>query len=108
MAVQLNTTTYSDLISGVNSILGSGQYRAVTITFFDDAAGTAVSKDSNGNNLLNRAFSSTTSKAETKDEADNIINGSVTISFNDGLEFTLTDNVNTLWYTLSGISIFSR
>jgi len=108
MAVQLNTTTYSDLITGINTTLSSGQYRAVTITIFDDAAGTAVSKDANGNLLLNRAFSSTTAKAETKDEAGNTVNGSVTISLNDGPEYTITDNVNTGWYTLSGISIFSR
>jgi hypothetical protein len=108
MAVQLNTTNYPDLIAGINTILSSGQYRAVTMTIFNDAEGATVSTDSNGNVLLNRAFSSTVSQAETVDAAGNTVNGTVTISFNDGLQFVCTNNVDAYWYTLSGISILSR
>lgn len=108
MAVQLNTTNYPDLITGINTILSSGQYRAVTMTIFNDAEGTTVSTDSNGNVLLNRAFSSTVSQAETVDADGNTVNGTVTISFNDGLQFLSTNNVDSYWYTLSGISILSR
>jgi hypothetical protein len=108
MAVQLNTINYPDLIAGINAILSSGQYRAVTMTIFNDAEGTTVSTDSNGNVLLNRAFSTTVSQAESVDADGNIVNGTVKISFNDGLEFLCTNNVDAYWYTLSGISILSR
>jgi len=108
MAVQLNTSTYQTLITTINSVLSSGQYRAVTMTVFSDEATTNVVTDSNGIPLLNREFSSTVSKADTVDESGAPINGSVTISFKDGLDFVCTNNVDNLWFTLSGISILSR
>jgi len=108
MAVQLNTSTYSDLVSSINSLLSSGQYRSVSMSIFNDAECTQIATDSNGNSLMNRSFSQTTSKSETKDENENIINGSIIVSFNDGCEFVCTDNVDSYWYIMSGISILSR
>lgn len=108
MAIQLNVSNYQSLISSITSMLGSGQYKAITMTVFNDFDETSISNDAYGAPIHNRAVSSATTKSEYTDENGNIFYGTVTVHFTDGTFFVSTETLNSYWYSLSGVSILQR
>lgn len=108
MTTQLNIANYDILVSGIHDLLVSGQYKAVTITVFNDAEGSSVTMDSNGSPIQNRTILSTSNTSEYVDLDGNTAYGTVVLKFSDGSTFVSTEVLNSFWYSLSGISIFVR
>ena len=108
MTTQLNIANYDSLVSGIRDLLVTGQYKAVTITVFNDAEGSSITMDSNGSPIQNRTILSTSNTSEYVDQEGNTTYGTVILNFSDSSTFVSTEVVNSFWYSLSGISIFVR
>lgn len=108
MSIQLNISNYNGLVSSIHDLLSSGQYKAVTMTVFDDAQHSTITNDSNGLPIHNRTIASTTNTSEYKDSNGNTVYGTVVLNFCDGTIFVCKEVIQAHWYSLDGISILHR
>jgi hypothetical protein len=103
----LNSTNYNDITTKMNSILSSNQQPVINI--FSDQAGTQYVNDSAGNPINQFQIYSISCTNSYFDSVNNApVNSSVTITFINKTTLKIIDNVDTYWYTITGIDFPSR
>jgi len=105
--VQLTANQYDVINQTISQMLQSGAYTAVTITLYNDAAGSHMAADNEGF-IKDRVISSITHTDPHNDETGNPVNGSITLNFGDGSIIVCTDGVNEYYYQVGGIAYVPR
>jgi len=105
--MSISIVTYTSITTDLNGALNTG--RTPNLSLFSDAAGTTIVSDSNGNPCKDRIVASInyTEPHNTADGAQ-LVNGFVVVVFNDGSTVTITDNVDTVYYTILAVAFKPR
>jgi len=105
--MSLNTVSYDSLTADLNAALNTG--RTPNLSLFRNPAGTVAISDSNGNPCKDKVVASV-NYTEPHNTADNnqVVNGFVLITFNDGSTATVTDTVDTVYYSIVAVPFKPR
>ena len=107
MAIQLNLADYTGLNNSINEFFSSGKYSAVLMSVFTDAGSTNPATDENGP-ISNRQIASVNAVYSHTNANGQDVNGYITVKFTDSCTILSTDNVDSYWYTLSGLTYVPR
>ena len=107
MAIQLNLDDYAGLNNSINEFFSSGKHSAVLMSVFTDADSTNPVTDAKGG-IVNRQIASVNAVYSHTNANGQAVNGYITIKFTDGSSIVSTDNVDSYWYTLSGLAYVPR
>ena len=105
--MSLNIVTYTSLTTDLNAALNTGC--TPNLSLFSNAEGTTVVSDSNGAPCKDRLVASI-NYTEPHNVADGaqLVNGFVLVTFNDGSTATVTDNVDTVYYSIVAVAFKPR
>jgi hypothetical protein len=105
--MSLSVVTYNSLVESINSVLQTGA--TPNLCLFTDVEGNVPYTDKNGNVYESDSVSSV-NYTQPHNNADGtaVIDGFITISFRDGTVITVTDNVDTLYYSIVAVPFKPR
>ena len=105
--MSLKQITYSSITSDMGNVLNTGA--TPNISLFSDADGVTLFADENGTTFSSKVVS-TINYTEPHNTADNtqVVNGFLSLSFTDGTSAVITDNVNTVYYTIVAVPFQPR
>lgn len=105
--MSLKQITYASITSDMGDVLNTGA--TPNISLFSDADGITLFSDEHGNTFSSKVVSSI-NYTEPHNTADNtqLVNGYLSLSFNDGTSVIVTDNVNTVYYTIVAVPFQPR
>jgi len=105
--MSLTLVTYISLVESINSILQTGC--TPNLCLFTDAEGNVPYIDQDGNTYDPDTVASINyTQPHNNTDGTAVINGYVTITFRDGKVVTVTDNVDTLYYSIVAVPFKPR
>jgi hypothetical protein len=105
--MSLNLVTYTSLTDSINLVLNSGATPSVCL--FWDIEGTNPYHDAEGN-VYDPASVLSVNYTQPHNEADGtpVLDGFVSITFANGKVVTITDNVDTVYYSIVAVPFKPR
>jgi hypothetical protein len=105
--MSLKLATYDSITSELNTILNSGCTPHVSL--FTDLDGTTIFTDSNGNTCQEKTLASINyTQPHNDSDGNQIINGYLLLTFSDGNNITITDNVDTVYFSITAVPFKPR
>ena len=99
----INNGRYEQFNLDVNAAVRAAKFLKVSI--FNDDAGNSYVSDSNSNDIREQLISSISYLYPSVDETSGQqVNGSLTLSFAEGSNIVLYDDVDNFWYVVDGIT----
>lgn len=109
MTTKFETANYSQLNTSINNLLKTGQNSAVTITFYDDEAGTIIHNCDDGSPMEKKPILNVKKTNSYTDKDTNVVKQPcVEITFSDSKKCMCMDGTDNLWYKLEGVPIVRR
>jgi hypothetical protein len=105
--MSLTLLTYESLTAALNSVLSTGA--TPNICLFKDVEGNLPYHDANGN-IYDPATVSSVNYTQPHNTEDGtaVVNGFITINFVNGSSVILTDNVDTIYFSVEAVQFKPR
>lgn len=105
--MSLSLVNYITLTNDLNSVFSTGA--TPNLCLFTDAEGTVPFADAEGDTADPKAVVSVNyTQPHNDSEGNPIVNGFITITFTDKTKITITDNVDTVYYSIVAIPFKPR
>jgi len=95
--ITINSTLYQQILADINSIILKGE--RIFISLYTDATGSQLVYDNDGHLIDKRMFISISYQYPT-----DLIEGSLTLTFDDGCFIKVNDNNDNFWYSVANVT----
>jgi hypothetical protein len=99
--------TYTSLTNDLAQVLSSGS--TPNVSLYSDEAANTLFTDSDGNTHSDKTIGTVNYTEPHNDENNNqVINGFLTVTFTDGTQVKITDNLDTVYYNIVAVAFKPR